>query len=176
MTTSLLSKARASVRASLTASHITLLAVGMAAGLSAEQARAWGNNYEYLGRTVGSELGRAVAGRDGAWSPAGRIAGLAGEMVGASVARPFDQAAEDQRRADQEVQRAREQAQRDNAYEAERRRLDPNYTGTRYSEMADRGARSLDAHRAIANNVSALNEENERLVRDYQRRNAQRVR
>lgn len=96
----------------------------LAAGLSAAQSQAWAGNFEYVGRSIGYEMGRAAGS-----GPQGRIASLVLQTAGGTVAGQLDSPppSSDQRRAAELQRQAREQAARDAAYVNERRRIDPGY-------------------------------------------------
>lgn len=172
MSTTLLKKAQASIRASLSASAASIVAVGLTAGMAPRDAQAWGSDYESLGRTLGYELGHAAGGGSG-FSPAARIASSIGAALGGQIGKPFDAASADQRRLEEAQRQGREQAARDAAYDLERRRLDPSYSPhVRYGDMAARAERSQDRARSIATNLESINQMNARLVREYEQRNA----
>lgn len=176
MSTKLLQAARSSIRASLSASTATLLAVGLAAGLAPDAAHAWGSDYESMGRTLGSELGN-VAGGNSVFSPTARIASTLGGFIGQQIGKPIDQASEEQRRVDDIQRQAREQAVRDAAYDAERKRIDPNYTPqARYADMASRAEQSVQNSRSISSNIADWSRNTDRLVQEYQQRNARNAR
>jgi hypothetical protein len=167
----LLTIALASARSTLAASPAALVAIGIAAGMAAPEAKAWGSQYESLGRTIGSELGRSAAG--GGYGAGARIAGLIGETIGTNVGKPMDESSEAQRRDAENIQRAKEQAVRDAAYDAERRRLDPSYVpASSYGDMVRRSADSSSSYNAVGANLRALNERTEAAVQEYTRRNA----
>lgn len=71
---------------------------------------------EYLGRTVGSEVGRALGGGSGDLA---RLGSIAGGVFGGAAARPMDEAARENERMRDIERRAREKAVADAAYEAE---------------------------------------------------------
>ena len=116
-----------SVRRSLFRHPGALAAFALAAGLTTAQGNAWAGGYESLGRSIGYELGRTA----GPGVP-GRVASMVLQSVGGSVAAPMDAAPQtsDQRRAAELQRQAREQAGRDAAYAAERKRLDPSYVAS----------------------------------------------
>jgi hypothetical protein len=171
MSTTLLQAARASIRGSLCASHATLLAVGLAAGLAPNAAHAWGTDYQTMGRALGSELG-SLAG--GVFSPTARIASAIGGVIGQQIGKPFDDAGQYQRRAEDIQRQAREQALRDAAYDAERRRLDPSYMPqARYGDMTTQADRSINTSRAIAATVAGAQRGTPAEVDDHRHRDTQ---
>lgn len=120
------SRAFASVRSSLRVSPAFMAAIAVVAGMATEDAKAWGNNqFEQIGRTMGSEMGRQAGG--GSFSTESRIGGMVGSMLGATLGRPLDEDAKEKKRLEQIEAKARDQAIRDAAYEEQRRRIDPSY-------------------------------------------------
>ena len=115
----------ASFRSSLRLAPAFLAVIAMAAGMAPTQAKAWGSDFENLGRVIGGEAGRQAAG--GGHGPNARIGGLIGEVIGKRVARPADEAEREANRIADIERQAREQAVRDTAYETQRRKIDPNY-------------------------------------------------
>lgn len=163
-------------RSGLTSSPAALIAIGMAAGMAAPEAHAWQNQYESIGRTVGGEVARQAAG-GGVFSPTARIAGLLGETLGANLGKPFDQQSEAERKEAENIQRAKEQAQRDAAYDQERRRLDPNYVpSSSYGEMVRRSGQASGNFGDVGSNIRALNDRAQAAIEEYSKRNAPRNR
>lgn len=95
-----------------------ILAVLVAAALSGcATQRGEGEN---LGRVLGTELARVVA---PGYGPEARILGTLGQTAGKMAGRTLDASA----REDEVERKAREQAIQDAAYDAERKKIDPNY-------------------------------------------------
>jgi hypothetical protein len=161
--------ALASVRSSLIKAPALMAAVALAAGMSASDAHAWGNDFENLGRVIGGELGR-TAGND-RYGPQARVGGLIGETLGSRMGRPADQSDKEAQRIADIQRRAREQAVRDAAYEAERRRIDPNYQS---QVRSSNGANSSQA--AMFSNFQRLTDRQNQLADEYTWRNSQRHR
>jgi hypothetical protein len=171
-----LSLALTAARAGLASSPAALIAIGVAAGMTSPQAHAWQNQYESIGRTVGGEVARHAAG-GGVFSPAARIAGLLGETVGANLGKPFDQQSEAERKEAENIQRAKEQAQRDAAYDKERRRIDPSYDpSASYGDMVRRSSQASSGFGDVDANIRALNERSQAVIDEYKKRNAPRNR
>lgn len=156
-------------RKSLAMTPAAVVAIGLAAGLASQEAHAFGNEYESLGRTIGGELARSGQSN---FSAKGRVLGMIGETLGGNLGRPVDANAEAARKNAEDLQRAREQAARDAAYEAERMRLDPSYTSARYSDMTGRSRAASSSYEAVSANIRAINERSAAAVQDYARRNA----
>lgn len=135
----------ASTRGSLRAAPAFLIAAALAAGMAPDKAHAWGNDFENLGRVIGGEVGRQ-AGND-RYGAQARIGGLLGEVIGSRAGRPADEADREAKRIADIERQAREQAVRDAAYEAQRRRIDPNYR----SMSASSNASNVDYGRIGAN-------------------------
>jgi hypothetical protein len=161
-----------SVRTNMRASGPALVALAIAAGLAPDVARAWGMDYESAGRTIGSEIGRAAGGNQ-IFSPAGRIGSVIGEMAGAAIGRPFDAASRESDRQQQAIKEAQDQARRDAAYDAERKRLDPTYTpAARYADMSARAEAAAQQWRAVSGNVEVNHQRLDGLAQEWERRNA----
>jgi hypothetical protein len=171
----LFGRALSQVQASLLAQPAAVLALAIAAGMAPQPAQA--QNYESIGRAIGSQVGTVAAGNGGIFSPTARIGSMVGEQMGIGLTRPLDEAA---RQAKQEEERQRREAQQDAeavhkavlkarvdaAYVQERQRLDPNYTAAAAScDNANQ------RYSATNNNVSAIIERGNRLVQEAQQRN-----
>lgn len=154
-----------------------LVAIAVAAGMAPDAARAWGMNYESAGRTIGSELGRA-AGGGAIFSPEARVASVVGEMAGQMLGRSIDSVGQQAKQAQEAERMAIEQARRDAAYEAERKRLDPTWTpgATPYSEVAQRSAASEARWGSISGNLQRNDAAMQQLVQQWEERNAPRSR
>jgi hypothetical protein len=157
----------ASVRSSLSRAPAFLVAVAAVAGLSATDAKAWGNNYENLGRVIGTEVAREAAG--GGFTPQARVAGLIGQTAGTVIARPLDAKSQEADRLERIRAQAREQAVRDEAYAQARREINPNY------QPAAQGSQRVNqGYSAVQNNMQVLVQRNMELTRQYQQRNGTR--
>lgn len=163
------SMALASVRASLKRAPLFMAAVATAAGMASTEAHAWGNDYQNLGSLIGGEVAKSVAG--GGYGPKAYVAGVIGQTIGRNMTAPLDNAAEEKRRMDQIQAQAREKAARDAVYEAERRKVTPNYAPAAASSRA-----ANQAYTAISANMQSMAELNERLAREYAQRNGLRQR
>jgi hypothetical protein len=161
-TESLAHAAAASVRSSMRAAPAFMVAIALAAGMAASDAKAWGES-ESVGRTIGTELGRAAVGGYGAQATVG---GLLGGVVGAMIGRPIDKSGEATQREEEVTRAAKEQAQRDAAYQAERKRLDPNY-----SQLASSSDASNSLYSAISSNAQRASANVDAILADYERRN-----
>lgn len=159
----------ASVRSSLRSAPVFMAAVALAAGMSATDAQAWGNDFENLGRVIGGEVGR-TAGND-RYSAQARVGSLIGEAFGSRLGRPADAADKEAKRLSEIQRQAREQAMRDAAYDLERRRIDPNYQSQVRSSAGANNSQS-----AMSANFQRLSSNQEALAADYNRRNYQRQR
>lgn len=157
----------ASVRSSLKCAPAFMAAVAIAAGMSSTDAQAWGNDFERLGRVIGGEVGRNAG--DGASQA--RVGGLIGEVLGSRAGRPADAADKEAQRIADIQRQAREQAVRDTAYDAERRRIDPNYQRqSGASNSANRG------YTTMGSNLQLLSQRQNALAAEYAARNHPRQR
>lgn len=159
----------ASVTGSMKAAPTFMVAVALAAGMTAQDAHAWGNDFENLGRVIGGEVGRNAA--NDRYGSQARVAGLIGEVVGSRMGRPVDAASKEEQRINDIQRQAREQAVRDAAYDAERRRIDPNYQSQVRSSAGANGAFA-----AMQSNFQRLQISQDALADEYARRNGFRQR
>jgi hypothetical protein len=142
-----LKEAKGAVSASLARAPATLFFLAVAAAMPMQEAKAWTAQYENIGRQIGNEVGRNAGG--GGNDSAARIAGLLGGVVGSVLTRPLDESARaaqeakreeerarrdqerisinNQRRLDQAAMAGREKAIREQAYEQQRRVLQPGH-------------------------------------------------
>jgi uncharacterized protein YcfJ len=161
-------EAMQSIRKSMAASPKFLAAVAVAAGMSAAQAGEYTTAGSQVGRVIGNEVGRA-SGNSGAAVVGSVLGGLAGTVL----TRPMDEQAtatkEEQaaaKKLTQAEQKAREKAAYDAAYEAERKRRDPNYSGmAKASDTANARYSTTNA------NLDSLKNRSAELVNQYYRQN-----
>ncbi len=163
----LLASALKAARASLSARPAALVAIALAAGMAAPAAHAWGTNYEYAGSSIGYQLGNALGAGSSVKSS---IGSTIGNVIGSTMGRSVDQSSQQEKAQETAIQQAKLQAQRDAAYDAERRRLDPNYT---YSAAA---GRSASANSTYTSNLDAIVQRNSALAAQYTSRSGQRSR
>lgn len=163
------SMALASVRTSLKRAPLFMAAVATAAGMATTDAHAWGNDYQHLGSLIGGEIAKSVAG--GSYGPKAYVAGVIGQTIGRNMTAPLDQAADEKRRMEQIEAQAREKAARDAVYEAERRKVTPNYAPAAASSRA-----ANQGYTAMSSSMQSMAELNQRLNQEYIQRNALRQR
>jgi hypothetical protein len=164
------------VRVALRNTPGVFAAISIAAGVAAHEAHAQSNEYENLGRSVGSNLGAAVGGNS--FSPGSRIAQALGSVAGSLVGRPMDASTNAQKHDAQIAQEAHDLAVRDAAYCNERKRNDPSIDlQTCYADLAKRARAESNWNQGIASNIQALNARNAAIVREMEQRgNAQTAR
>lgn len=156
--------ALSSVRSSLRGAPAFMAAVALAAGLSSTEAQAWGNDFENLGRVIGGEVGRSAT--NDRYGAQARVGSLIGETLGSRMGRPADEADKEAKRTAEIQRQAREQAIRDAAYDAERRRIDPNYQAQVRSSSG-----AINSQAAMSANFQRLASNQDALAAEYNRRN-----
>lgn len=156
-----------SIRSTLRNAPLFLVAVAVASTLAMSDAHAWAGEYENAGRTVGQEIGRAAV--DKGYGPASKVAGILGGLAGGVIGRPADAKVEQAKKEDVGIVAAQERARRDAAYDAERKRIDPNYT-----PMVGASTEANSAYSAVGENMSNMKSRTDEIIRQYRARNGMR--